>query len=88
MSAPSSGGVRGSRGVRRFGPWLLIPLVAALLGAAALGAGRDPATPRSLARALPPEGFTSVQNIGFGTLLRLPDDPWSVSVVRRTDTGI
>jgi len=80
--------IRRRSGALRAGPWILVAVIVVALAAAALGAGRDPAVPRSLVRALPPDGFVPAQNVGFGTLLRLPDDPWSVSVVRRADTGI
>ncbi|WP_320671630.1 hypothetical protein [Patulibacter defluvii] len=64
-------------GRRRIGPGVLLVVAALLLLLPALGVGRDPTVPQSLVRPLPPERF-SRQNVGFGTLLRLPEDPWSV----------
>ncbi|EHN11682.1 hypothetical protein PAI11_14360 [Patulibacter medicamentivorans] len=77
---------RADGGRRRVGPEILIVVAAVLLALPALGVGRDPTPPQSLQRPVPPERF-SRQNVGFGTLMRLPEEPWSVRTAGESDTG-
>jgi hypothetical protein len=52
-------------------------LAAALLVLPALGVGRERTPPTSIVRPSPPSGGFVTQNVGLGTLLDLPGDPWT-----------
>lgn len=42
-----------------------------------LGGGRERTRPTEIVRPSPPSGGFTVQNIGLGTLVKLPRDPWT-----------
>ncbi|MEV4422107.1 hypothetical protein AB0L40_19320 [Patulibacter sp. NPDC049589] len=62
----------------RIGPAGIVVIAAVLLIFPLLGGGRERTPPTELVRPSPPSGgFVERQNVGFGTLVKLPRDPWS-----------
>lgn len=61
----------------RVGPAGIVVIAAALLVFPLLGGGRERTPATEIVRPSPPSGGFVLQNVGLGTLLRLPRDPWS-----------
>jgi hypothetical protein len=67
------------------GPLVAGGVVVLLAGLAAAGAGRGPSAPQTLDRPTAPRAF-SERNVGFGTLVRLPEGPWVSRYAGERDT--
>ena len=67
----------GSRPWWRVGPAAIVLIAAALLLFPLLGGGRERTPATEIVRPSPPSGGFVVQNVGLGTLVKLPRDPWS-----------
>jgi hypothetical protein len=74
---PAVGPSTGRRAWWRVGPAAIVAIAAALLVFPLLGGGRERTPPTEIVRPSPPSGGFVVQNIGLGTLVKLPRDPWS-----------
>jgi hypothetical protein len=61
----------------RLGPATVVVLAAVLLLMPLLGGGRERTKPTEIVRPSPPSGGFTVQNVGLGTLIKLPRDPWT-----------
>jgi hypothetical protein len=59
------------------GPGAIVVIAALLLILPALGGGRERTPPTEIVRPAPPSGGFAVKNVGLGTLVSLPRDPWS-----------
>lgn len=67
----------GRRAWWRVGPAAIVAIAAALLIFPLLGGGRERTPPTEIVRPSPPSGGFSKQNVGLGTLVELPRNPWS-----------
>jgi hypothetical protein len=59
------------------GPGAIVVIAALLLLVPAFGGGRERTPPTEIVRPAPPSGGFTTQNVGLGTLVALPGDPWS-----------
>lgn len=78
-SAPSfRGGPSPGRAWWRVGPAAIVGIAALFLIMPLLGGGRERTPPTEIVRPSPPSGGFLKKNVGLGTLVNLPRDPWSI----------
>jgi len=71
------GSSNGRRTWWRVGPLAIVGFAALILLVPLLGGGRERTPPTEIVRPSPPSGGFTTQNVGLGTLIKLPRDPWS-----------